>query len=119
VSAPRRVIVEPVRLPKRGGGYTSARSRAIDGAAGEVPEEILDDWANDTRRQREAAEAADQQHLASEALRLAAQVDALTRRLASTRADRATRNRSRRALHDLRSLARELAQPIHPDGGIE
>jgi len=44
---------DPVRLPARSGGYTTARHRAVVGTDGEVSEAVLDEFAADAREQEQ------------------------------------------------------------------
>lgn len=103
---------DPTRLLARGGGFTTARHRAIDGSAGEVDDAMLDVFADD-------AHGRDQDRRRAERAPIAAAVDGaiaamaqVTDLLASTRTPgvvtKGMRRRGRRVAHDLHDLRREL-----------
>ncbi len=94
------------RLPRRGGGYTSAQSQAVAGTDGEVAEPHLDRFAEDAhdrdeQRRRELA-----RPIAAKVARISAEVAALRREMTSA----APGVLSRDAKQCARRAARELAK---------
>jgi len=103
---------DPVRLPARGGGYTTTRYRAVSDVGDEVDEATLDEFgadAHDRDVRRRQAEAAPIVAAVDAAIAAMAPVTGL---LASTRKQgvvtRDARHRARRVAHDLAELRDEL-----------
>jgi hypothetical protein len=109
---------DPVRLPARGSGYTSANHRAIHGVGREVDPDVLDAYAK-TARERAAERNRQRLELVRrETLRMIGSANTLHALLKATHGiDPATRNRARRAVHDLQQIAKELDTDGKEDGG--
>jgi hypothetical protein len=112
--AAQQVTTEPVRLPARGGDYTTARHRAIDGSAGEVDDAMLDVFADDAHERDQDRRRAERAPIAAAVDGAIAAMTPVTDLLASTRTPgvvtRDMRRRARRIAHDLAEL-RGQARP--------
>ena len=96
------------QYPARTAGFTTVRSFAVAGSDVEVDDVTLEDYAGEGRerdleRRRQAAEA-----IARRYERLAGEAELLQKSLAKVLAKPETRNRARRSVHDLHTLAAEV-----------
>lgn len=106
---------EPVRLPARGGGYTTARDRAVDGVAGEVDDALLDVFGADAHERDEQRRCAERAPIAAAVDGVLTAMVPVTDLLASTSTPgvvtKDMRRRARRVAHDLHELRRDLEAP--------
>jgi len=105
---------DPVRLPARAGGWTSARHRSVAGTDHEVSDDALAGFALDAREREKERRQAEMTPVAAAISAVAiAQAD-LQAVLAATRKPFITpgmRRRARRVTHELQHLRRELRTP--------
>lgn len=102
---------QPVRLPARGGGYTTSRSRAVDGVAGEVDETTLAVFADDAREQDQQRRHEQAEPIVAEVERIAAATDSLREQIANAQPgliSHEAKRRAHRIARDLSALASEL-----------